>query len=103
MDRTKLAQILGVTSHKVTLKKAASHPSGQLTPRQVVRLAAAISDDNMVAIAEGYFVIPSRMIQNIKVENKDDVKAFNRELIRQWMNENPEDQQQVLTNYILEF
>ena len=62
--------------------------SGQLTNRQIVRLAAAISANNMVAIAEGYLDIDDATIKNKKYENKDDAQAFNREIIKEWRNKN---------------
>ena len=53
-----------------------------MTNRQIVRLAAAISANNMAAIAEGYMDISDETIKNKKYENKDDAKAFNREIIK---------------------
>ena len=58
----------------------------QLTPQQIVRLAAAISMNNMAAIAEGYMAIDDATIKNKKSENKDDAEAFNREIIKIWRN-----------------
>ena len=56
--------------------------SEQLTHRQIVRLATAISDHNMAAIAEGYMDISDETIKNVKYENKGNPEAFNREIIR---------------------
>ena len=69
--------------------------SDQLTNNQIVRLAATISANNMAAIAEGYMDISSETIKNKKYENKDDAEAFNREIIRYWMNKNPGNQVEV--------
>ena len=88
-------RILNMASLKATLQKTTTHPSGNLTPRQVVRLAAAIPDKKMAPIAERYMMIPRETIQNISVENKDDSEAFNREIIKYWLCTNPNDQQQV--------
>ena len=59
-----------------------------ITPRQTVRLAAAISAGNMAAIAEGYMNISDETIKNKKFENKDDAEAFNREILKYWINQN---------------
>ena len=70
----------------------------QLTNNQIVRLAAAISANNMAAIAEGYMDISSETIKNKKYENKDDAEAFNREIIRYWKNKNPGNEVEVSLN-----
>ena len=57
----------------------------QLTNRQIVRLAAGISANNMAAIAEGYMDIDEATIKNKKYENKDDAHAFNWEIIKTWI------------------
>ena len=59
---------------------------GQLTNKQIVDLAAAISLNKMVVIAEGYLDIDDATIKNKKYENKDDAEAFNREIIKEWRN-----------------
>ena len=41
-----------------------------LTPRQIVRLAAAISANNMAAIAEGYMDIPSERSRTKSMKTK---------------------------------
>ena len=69
--------------------------SDQLNNNQIVRLAANISANNMAAIAEGYMDISSETIKNKKYENKDDAEAFNRGIIRYWMNKNPDNQVEV--------
>ena len=67
---------------------ATSEKKGYLTPRQIVRLAAAISANNMAAIAEGYMDISDETIKNKKYENKDSAEAFNREILKYWKNMN---------------
>ena len=62
---------------------------GYLTNKQIVRLATAISANNMAAIAEGYLDINDETIKNKKYENKDDAEAFNREILKYWVNKNP--------------
>ena len=68
---------------------ATSEPKVRLTPRQIVRLAAVITANNMAAIAEGYMDIDEATIKNKKYENKDSAEAFNREIIKFWINKNP--------------
>ena len=68
--------------------------SGPLTRRQVVRLAAAISADNMESIAEGYMDINDVTIKNIR-RDASNSEAFNRDVIRHWANKHPENQAQV--------
>ena len=68
----------------------------RLTPQQIVFLASAISAKNMAVIAEGYMDIDDVTIKNLQYENKDDAKAFNREVIRTWANRIPENQVQVM-------
>ena len=67
---------------------ATSCKEGCLTKRQIVRLAAAISADNMAAIAEGYMDISNETVKNKRSEKRDNAEAFNRELIRYWVNTN---------------
>ena len=66
------------------LRMATHQYPGQLTPRQIVRLAAAISADNMAAIAEGYLDISYETIKNLQYEKRDQAQGFNREIIRFW-------------------
>ena len=58
----------------------------ELTSRQIVRLAAAISTHNMESIAEGYLGINYQEIKNLKADNKQSPEAFNREILRKWWN-----------------
>ena len=67
---------------------AASAPAGHVTRKQIVRLAAAISADNMATIAEGYMDIDDATIKNLQYENKGQAQAFNREILRYWANKN---------------
>ena len=62
--------------------------SGLLTNRQIVRLAAAISADDMASIAEGYMNITHETIKNLQYENRGKAQAFNRAVIRHWANKN---------------
>ena len=67
---------------------ASDKSEGQVTPKQIVHLAAVISVQKMAAIAEGYMDISDETIKNIKFENKDDAEAVNREIIKYWLNKN---------------
>ena len=80
----------------ITIVMASRMEKGQqLTRKQIVRLASAISAKNMAAIAEGYMDIDDVTIKNLQYENKDNAEAFNRAVIRLWKNQNPDDQIQV--------
>ena len=67
---------------------ASNEKEGYLTSKQIVCLATAISADNMTAIVEGYMDISDETIKNKKYENKDDAEAFNREILKYWINKN---------------
>ena len=69
---------------------------GQLTNRQLVRLAASISGDNMESIAEGYLDISPETIKNLKAVNRHNSEAFNREILRTWISKNSENPRQVI-------
>ena len=79
---------------------ASNENEGYLTNRQIVRLAAAISANNMAAIAEAYMDIPSETIKNKKYENKDDAEAFNREILKYWCNKNSDNTQTQVRNSV---
>ena len=66
----------------------ATTPEGQLTNNQIVRLAAAISGRDMESIALGYLEIEEETIKNFKDARRDNMEAFNRDLIRLWANKN---------------
>ena len=66
----------------------------RLTPRQIVRLASAISADNMESIAEGYLGINDETIKNIR-RDASNSEAFNRDIVKHWMCKNPDNQIQV--------
>ena len=70
----------------------------QLTNRQIVRLARAISADNMESIAEGYLDISPETVKNLRRDTSY-AEAFNRDVIRQWMYKNPEHQMEVCFFY----
>ena len=65
--------------------------SGLLINRQIVRLAASISSDNMESIAEGYMDIDTETVKNTR-RDASNSQAFNRDIIRVWANKNPDGQ-----------
>ena len=66
---------------------------GQLTNNQIVRLAAAISSRDMESIALGYLDIEEETIKNFKDARRDNLEAFNRDIIQHWVCKNPEPNQ----------
>ena len=95
MDPVKVGDILHMTSQQKASKKTTEQPSGNLTPRQVVRLAAATSAEDLTIIAESYMDIKSQTAKSMQVDNKDDIDAFKREVLEYWRDKNPDDQVQV--------
>ena len=73
---------------------------GRLTPPQIVGLAAAISADNMAAIALGYMGISHATIKNLQHENKGEAQAFNTEIIKNWANRNSGSSQVTVSIYL---
>ena len=74
------------------------HPD-QLTRKQIVRLASAISANNMESIAEGYMDISDETIKNIRRDTSSS-EAFNRDILRQWTYKNPNDQIKVSNLFV---
>ena len=68
--------------------------SDQITENQTVRLAAAISENDMMAIAEGYLDMEPEKVKNMK-QDASNSEEFNRKVIRHFRNQNPENQVQV--------
>ena len=66
-------------------------PAGRVTQKQIVRLGAAISVDNMESIAEGYMDIDDVTIKNIR-RDASSSEAFNRDIIKHWLYKNPDNQ-----------
>ena len=73
---------------------SAEHVEGQLTQNQIVCLAAAITVNDMTAIAEGYMGIRSETVKNTERDTRNS-EAFNREIIRYWRNNNSQNQVKV--------
>ena len=61
-----------------------------LINRQITRLGAAISQDNMESFARGYLDLNNATIKNMKSGMSGE--AFNREVIDRWKNKNPKNQ-----------
>ena len=71
----------------------------KLTNRQIQRLGAAISQDDMETFAVGYLNIDNSNVKNMKRE--ENREAFNREVICHWRNKNPRNQTTVTTSISL--
>ena len=70
-----------------------------MTNRQIVRLAAAISSDNMESIAEGYMDISPETVKNLR-RDASNSEAFNRDVIRDWVNKNSGPSQSQVKIYV---
>ena len=71
----------------------ATRYEGQLTNNQIVRLATAISNRDTESIALGYLGIEEETIKNFKDARRDNMEAFNRDVIQHWVHKNPEPNQ----------
>ena len=60
--------------------------SGEITNRQYVELGRAISRPNMESIALAYLNIEQETIDSLKVKHREDIEAFNRDILRMWAN-----------------
>ena len=58
-----------------------------------VRLAAMITKQGMNSIEKGYFGLNKQTVKILESENKDDIEAFNRAVIKKWEHMNPCDNQ----------
>ena len=72
--------------------------SGQLTSREIARLAYAISPSDMENIALGYLGLEFETIKNLKVESRGSSQQFNQEIIRRWAYQNVRNNKEVSTN-----
>ena len=66
----------------------ATHQYGQLSGSQIVRLSAAITIHAMESFAEGHLGISDATIKNLREQNKNNVEAVNKDLIKFWANRN---------------
>ena len=85
-----IEQILEKTEQetsKDTMSEADDY--GELTDGQIERLASFIPSKNMESIAEGAMSIIFENIMDLKDKHRGDAKAFNRQIIRQWVQDNP--------------
>ena len=69
---------------------AASRP---LNDVQIVRLAEAITFSNMQSIGVLYFGMDWEDLENLKAKHREDVIAFNRDVIKKWAYKNRSSQQ----------
>ena len=66
----------------------ATHQYGQLSGSQIVHLSKAITIHAMESFAEGYLDISDATIKNLREQNKNNVEAVNKDLIKRWANRN---------------
>ena len=93
---TNLGDIPDVSPDEITeYLSAFNELPGELSAKQIVRLAAVIAADNMPAIAEGYLDIGDAGIGHLQVDNEGHAEAFNRDILRKWTNMNCDDPNQV--------
>ena len=81
MDPSKVNVILNVPTEKPA-KTYPSDPSDQLTPRQIVYVAATISADDMETIAEGYMDINHQIVYDLRLNLIHSDLEFNRRILR---------------------
>ena len=102
MDPSKVEVILSVLTEKPAETDTAGFgdPSGQLTPRQIVYVAATISADDMETIAEGYMDISHQMVSDLRFNVRHSEVEFNRRILRIWIEKTPNYQKQVYLRFM---
>ena len=97
MDSSKVDVILNVPSeqHGETDTLSIGEQSEQLSPRQIVCLAAAISADDMETIAECYMDISLQMVSDLRFNVRHSELEFNRRILQLWIEKIPSCQKQV--------
>ena len=71
-----------------TFRMTVEEKTGWLSNKQIVRLAASISQPVMEAIALGYLNLIEDIIEGLRKDNWMDPNKFNREILRRWANMN---------------
>ena len=66
--------------------------TGQLTNRQYIELASAISVKVVRTIALGYLGLSDSAIKNIETDHQGNAEAQSREMLRKWAYRNPDNQ-----------
>ena len=61
---------------------------GRLTNAQKVHLAREISCQNMESIALGYLGFDQEVMNSLKIAHRDNLEAFNRDILHRWTNQN---------------
>ena len=95
VDIKKVEDVLGLSQEQAALTDQTEKDPTQLSRRQIVRLADAISEKYMALIAEGYMDISDVNIKKLRYENQGKGKAFNREVVKYWTKKNPDNQVKV--------
>ena len=70
----------------------------RVTNGMIVCLAEAISAQNMESIALTYMGIEWEMLQNLRREHREEIEAFNRDVIRRWCNKKSSGPDQIGVN-----
>ena len=74
---------------------------GRLTTAQKARLAQKISYQSMESIALAYLGFDQEVIDSLKIAHRENMEAFNREILHRWTNQNPgNDQVQVRSSFL---
>ena len=71
----------------------AASGESRLSNAQIARLAQAVALSNMESIAMLYLDIDWEVLENRKVKHRENVAAFNRDVIIKWAYKNPSPQQ----------
>ena len=80
----------------------ASGGTARLTTKDIICLAEAIAAKHMEEIAMLYFDIDWEEVENSKKEHREDVKAFNRDMLRKWAYKNSGPNQAQVTSHTFE-
>ena len=89
VDPQKVEEILGVSKEKAeTSGMTVGEETRWLSNKQIVCLAASISQPDIETIALGYLNISADVIYVLRKDNRSDPEKFNRDVLRHWANMN---------------
>ena len=77
----------------VVFEMESNENKGRLNGRKITLLAHSVSGKGMEQIAKKYLNISHETIQNLRYENKENIEATTRNMIRYWARRNPEPDQ----------
>ena len=85
----------------VTISTERGKDVSRLSNRQYVQLGRAISSPDMESIAVGYLNFDEETIKSLRYEHRGNTEAFNRDILRRWVYQNPgPDQVEVRTGSV---